>query len=186
VAVFSAIVAVWIAILLSLPCFGQVAEIFGQPEQACALLEAEGFRAGEWRLLPYGFECVANTKPRKAGEPPPRPSLLVPEGEILYVASGDRLDRVSRIKLVVQVPAKGAATPLLERFEKVASMMLERIGATMPKELSEAVREPRPFPQVQAGARITFDPGRSPHKLLTLIVRDPRVRVVTIPRVASQ
>lgn len=67
-------------------------------------------------------------------------------------------------------------------FDRIATAMLERIGLRVPQALHDAIRETRPFRHSQPGANITFDPGRSPFRTPTLVVRDAGIRVVAIPR----
>ena len=174
-------VAIGLAALLP----GQALKIFSDPKKACSLLESEGIAAREWTPLPHGYQCIEVPEPSRAGESPAVWTPQVARGRIEYQASGSRSHRITRLKLLVHLKGGAGDEALLNEYERLAAVMLDRIGLGMPQELRDAIRSRRPFRQAQRGANITFDPGRRPYMLLALIVRDPGVRVVPIPRAAS-
>ncbi|HSB14903.1 MAG TPA: DUF6030 family protein [Bryobacteraceae bacterium] len=181
-----------LALLFGTASFGQVLEIFDDPDKACALLESEGFPGREWTLRPYGLQCF--TTRTKTEEVSGRaqaapvddswPALeVVPQGSIAYAASGESLTRVSRLKLIVFLVPDQPNKVLMAEYERLATVLLTRIGLNVSDDLRKAIRNMLPWRRALRGANITFDPGPKPSSLLVLTVRDPRIRVETIPRV---
>jgi hypothetical protein len=146
-------------------CIAQPNKFFADPQKACGLLASEGFLNLVWQSTAYGYAC-SSVKP-----------------DINYTVSGDHPRRAKRLKLKLLLHSGSSNdTALIAEFDRIATVMLTRIGLKVPGELHTAIGTTRQFRQAQRGANITFDPGRSPFTELVLVIRDPRVRVVTMPR----
>ena len=140
--------------------------IFGAPQKACGLLAAEGFATPAWVPTSFGYECSSTNL------------------RIDYIVSGDDGSKAKRIKLILDLryqPGKDLDARTAE-FDRLATTMLIRLGLTPSPALHDAIQTTHQFRQEQPGAHITFDPGRRPFNRQVLIVRDPSIRVVTIPR----
>ncbi len=172
-----------LALLFGTASFGQVLEIFGDPDKACALLEPEGFSSRGWTLRPYAVECFMTRTETEEKSGHAQAAEEVPKGSIAYAASGESLTRVSRLKLIVFLVPEQPNKVLMAEYERLATVLLTRIGLNISEDLRKAIRNMQPLRQALRGANITFDPGPKPCSLLVLTVRDPRIRVETIPRV---
>lgn len=144
-------------------CNAQLLDVFASPEAACDLLATEGFANAAWRPTSFGYACTSGIR------------------GIQFTVSGERPERVTRIKLVLGL--NGAdRDALTARYYRTASLLLKRVGLEVPRELRGAMRSARALRRAQEGARLTYDPGRPPFDRQSFIIREARVRVVTIPR----
>lgn len=143
----------------------QTLPIFRHPEKACNLLNSEGFAHAEWHAEAYGYECSSTN------------------WKMDYQVTGDNRLRARRLKLILDFKYE-SGDPAMRRaeFDKIATVLLTRIGLQALQALHEAILATRQFRQAQQGANVTFDPGRKPFTRQTLTIRDSVVPVVTIPR----
>jgi hypothetical protein len=144
---------------------GQSLPIFRDPDKACNLLQSEGFATAEWHAEAFGYECSSTNR------------------KVDYQVTGDDRLRAKRLKVMLNLKYE-SGDPATRRteFDRIAMILLTRIGLKAPPELHKAILTTRQFRQAQQGAKITFDPGRPPFRRQTLIIRDSAIRVVTIPR----
>ncbi len=146
-------------------CSAETSSIFSEPAKLCDLLSVEGFSKGPWQASGPGYACTSTNF------------------RIDYIVTGDEQRRAKRLKLVLDL--KYQAGDIAERraeFSRVATRLLGQLGLKASPALRNAIISTLQFRDVQASANITFDPGRRPFLKQTLTVRDPSIRVVTIPR----
>ena len=139
--------------------------LFSDPARVCDLLAVENFPHAEWHAASYGYECTSTNL------------------RIDYIVSGDDQSRAKRLKLLLDLKYEsGDPSERRAEFDRIATKLLTRLGLKAYPELHNAISATRQFRETQPGANITFDPGRRPFLIQTLIVRDASIRVVTIPR----
>jgi len=138
--------------------------IFDEPEKACGLLIADGFKAGSWKPTAFGWACSSTN------------------AAIDYIVSGDDLFRAKRVKLMLHLDPSRDREAQVAEFNHIAADLLLRLELRPSEELGEAIRTTRQLREAQIGANITFDPGMKPFTRQVLIIRDPSIRVVTLPR----
>ena len=169
-----------ISAVLGTGAFGQISDVFRDPEQACRLLEPEGFSGGELLFHPHGFECSAAAVKKENGSPT---RFDVPG--ITYSVSGESIHRVSRIKLVVGLTDGDDPRKIMGDFQKLSEIVLTRLGIDVPKDISTAMSSTKYRSWLQKTGSISLDPGRFPHTTRVLAIRHPSIRVVPIPRAGT-
>jgi hypothetical protein len=175
-----AILVFLISAFLGTAAFGQISDVFRDPEKACRLLEPEGFSAGKIMFHPHGFECSTAMR-NKENESPARFDF----SGITYSVSGESIHRVSRIKLVVELGSGYDPTRIMGDFQKLSEIVLKGLGIELPKDLTTAMSSTRYRRWLQKTGSISLDPGGSPHTTRVLAIRHPSIRVVPIPRAAA-
>lgn len=159
-----------------------VKDYFDDPERVCRILEPEGLKTGGWRSVAYGGTCSTEGQVRK-GAPPHTPASFVADGYISYTASGDDEQRVRRIKLTLHlIPGEVDASSKKAEFFRIATLLCQRLGRPVPAALRDAITRETQYREPAPVGNLTLDPGRAPHTQMVLIIRDPKVSVVPIPR----
>lgn len=140
--------------------------IFDDPRKACRLLAGEGFDPADWESGPGGWACSSTRE------------------HIEFVVTGDEPLAAKRLKLILRVDAERTQdqTARTAQLERVAGVLLTRLGLKLTPELREAIRGTKQHRERLAGANVTFDAGLRPYDQQVLIIRDPTIRVVAIPR----
>jgi hypothetical protein len=154
---------------------------FNNPDRVCAVLEPEGLSTGGWKAVAYGYQCSTKGQAR-ASAPPDSLASFIADGSISYTASGDDDRRVRRIKLILRLVPGEESSRRKEEFFRVATILGERLRRRMPSNLRQLIYEEKEYREAAPAGNFTLDPGLPPHTELVLILRDPSVRVVPIPR----